>query len=173
MPAINEIIDVDFGSRVVALRAVGAALGLSNAQIPAQTMANSQRNYLYWINIARVAKSLPPLPDLDYSGFLPALNELLAEVDELLPPVVTQNPFVDASGGTAAGDVLHSTMGIWENEPTSYAYQWLRGGATIAAATTNSHTIVVADAGAILTCRVTATNAAGAGTPAVSNGVQC
>lgn len=173
MPAINEIIDVDFGSRVVALRAVGAALGLANNQMPAATMANSQRNYLYWINIARVAKGLPALPDLDYSGFLPALNHLLEQAGAVSPPVVVTAPHVDGSGGTAAGDTLECTMGNWENEPTSYAYQWLRNGATRPSSTTNAVIIAAADAGTILSCRVTASNAAGAGAPSTSNGVQC
>jgi hypothetical protein len=71
---------IDFGSRVSALRTVGAALGLSAAQIPDRTCANSQRTYLKWINAMRVAKSLQPLPGLDYSGFVPALNVLVALV---------------------------------------------------------------------------------------------
>jgi hypothetical protein len=173
MAAIDELADVDFGSRLVALRAVGAALGLSNAQMPDVNGANSQRTYLHWINVARVAKALPALPSLDYTGFVPALNALIEQANIVNPPTVVNAPHVDASGGTAAGDVLSCTMGIWNNEPTGYAYQWLRGGTNIAGQTTNAHTIVAADAGTILTCRVTASNAAGAGAPSISNGVQC
>jgi hypothetical protein len=172
MAAIDELADVDFGSRLVALRAVGAALGLTNAQMPDVNGANSQRTYLHWINVARVAVGLSALPDLDYSGFVPALNKLIEQANIVNPPTVVTAPFVDASGGTAAGDVLSCTMGIWNNDPTSYAYQWLRGGAPIGGGTANNHTIVVADAGTILTCRVTATNSAGSAS-SVSNGVQC
>jgi hypothetical protein len=73
--------DIDFGSRLVALREVGFALGVGNANVPDNRAANSQRTYLYWINKIRVAQALPPLPDLDYSGFVPALNELAALVE--------------------------------------------------------------------------------------------
>jgi hypothetical protein len=71
---------IDFGSRVSALITVGTALSVGNANIPASTASNSQRTYLFWINKMRVAKALPPLPGLDYSGFTPALNVLVALV---------------------------------------------------------------------------------------------
>jgi hypothetical protein len=169
--AINDIIDLDFGSRVSALRAVGAALGLSGAQLPAQTMANSQRNYLKWINSFRAAKSLPLLPGLDYSGFVPALDKLLADAAALNPPVNTTLPHIDSAGGVALGNVLSCTNGIWDNAPTSYTWQWRRGGVNIASAITANHTIVALDQGTSLTCQVTATNGGGAGAPAVSNSV--
>lgn len=72
--------DIDFGSRLAALRAVGTALAVGNANIPAQSCQNSSRTYLKFINLMRVAKALQPLPDLDYSGFTPALNVLAALV---------------------------------------------------------------------------------------------
>lgn len=170
MAAIDEIIDVDFGSRVVALRAVGAALGLASNQMPAPTMANSHRNYLYWINIARVAKSLPPLPDLDYTGFLPALNALLEQAGSVNPPVNIGLPTIDAGNGVAVGDVLSVAHGEWDNEPTGFTQGWRRGGALISGATGSSYTLVVADEGTTITVTVSATNSAGSGS-ATSAGV--
>lgn len=72
--------DIDFGSRLIALRQVGFALNVGNANMPDNRAANSQRTYLYWINKMRVFEGLQPLPDLDYSGFTPALNVLAAMV---------------------------------------------------------------------------------------------
>ena len=71
---------IDFGSRLSAIRNVAFALGVGNANIPSNLAANSQRTYLTWINKIRVAQALPPLPGLDYSGFVAAINVLAARV---------------------------------------------------------------------------------------------
>lgn len=75
---VGPYIHIDFGKRYEALREVGIGLGLSGASLPDQRGANSQHTYLYWINQYRVSQSLSPLPNLDYSGFQPALNVLAA-----------------------------------------------------------------------------------------------
>lgn len=170
MPAISDIIDADFGSRVVALRAVGTALGLSGAQLPSPNTANSGRTYLRWINSYRASLSLPLLPGLDFGGFNSALNALLVAAGDIAAPINVTAPYLDSSGGTAAGNVLSCTMGTWDNIPSSYAYQWKRGGVNIAGATTNAHTVVAADSGTTVTCAVTATNVGGSAS-STSNGV--
>lgn len=71
---------VDFGSRIVALRAVGTALSMTNPNMPAQNASNSNRTCLKYINLMRVAKALQPLPSLDYTAFVPAVNVLAALV---------------------------------------------------------------------------------------------
>jgi len=65
---------------------------------------------------------------------------------------------------------LTTTNGTWNNSPTSYAYQWQRNGANIGGATSSTYTQVTADAGQLITCIVTATNAGGS-EPATSNQV--
>lgn len=72
--------DIDFNNRLAALRAVGTALAVGNANIPSQSCQNSSRTYLKFINQMRVHQALQPLPDLDYNGFVPALNALAALV---------------------------------------------------------------------------------------------
>jgi endo-1,4-beta-D-glucanase Y len=47
-------------------------------------------------------------------------------------------------------------------QPTSYAYQWNRGGVAIPAATSSSYQVQNADLGLTISCTVTAVNAAGA-----------
>jgi hypothetical protein len=84
------------------------------------------------------------------------------------PPVLTTAPFV--SGTAAVGSVLTCTQGNWQYSPTGYAYQWLRGSANIAGATAATYTLATLDSGANVSCRVTATNAAGSAS-AVSNAV--
>jgi hypothetical protein len=51
----------------------------------------------------------------------------------------------------------------------SYAYQWKVDGVTIVGATASTYTILQVDEAGQFTCEVTATNAAGSGTPQVSN----
>lgn len=76
-----------------------------------------------------------------------------------------------ASGGTSVGSVLSSTTGTWSGSPSpTFTYQWRRNGIAISGATGSSYTVVVADAGALLTCLVTATNSAGAAS-AASNAI--
>jgi hypothetical protein len=80
-------------------------------------------------------------------------------------PVNTVPPTI--SGTPTVGQTLTASNGTWTNNPTSYAYQWLRcngGGnkcASIANATQQTYTLVAADAGQTMRVRVTATNADG------------
>lgn len=74
------------------------------------------------------------------------------------------------SGTPTVGQTLSVSNGTWSGSPTSYAYQWRRGGLDISGATSSSYALVPADAGTSITCRVTATNAGGS-TGAISNAV--
>lgn len=71
------------------------------------------------------------------------------------------------TGTTTIGQLLSVSDGTWLGSPTSYAYQWKRGGADIGSATNNTYTLVTADVGYTITCTVTATNGSG-GTAATS-----
>ena len=67
------------------------------------------------------------------------------------------------------GTTLTCGQGEWSNSPTGYAYRWLSNGSLIAGETTATYTIAEADAGKVIQCSVTATNAnaasAALGTP--------
>jgi len=82
--------------------------------------------------------------------------------ENTIAPAVTGNDYV--------GQVLTTTDGTWNNSPKSYTYQWQRNGANIGGATSSTYTQVTADAGQLITCIVTATNAGGS-EPATSNQV--
>ena len=79
------------------------------------------------------------------------------------PPVATDAPvIVDVPYASQEGAVLTCTMGNWDNEPTSYAYQWILDGSEILATgptydVPNDPNVIGHDA----TCIVTASNAAG------------
>jgi hypothetical protein len=85
----------------------------------------------------------------------------------------TANPAItdvtDSVNPPAVGDELSCSTGTWSNSP-SFAYQWLRGGAEIAAATSSTYTVVAEDEGKTLQCRVSATTSYGT-TAAVSSRV--
>lgn len=95
-------------------------------------------------------------------------------VDPLNPPVGLDPPpvapsVIDRPYVQQEGDVVTSTMGNWNNEPTSYAYQWQRDGSD-AGTGTATYPVVADDVGHTLTCIVTAINAGGIAS-ATSNGV--
>lgn len=71
---------VDFGNRIKVIRDVAVALTAPTFKIPAQGCANSDLHCLYWINALNASNSLGQLSNLDYTGFLRALNALVAKV---------------------------------------------------------------------------------------------
>jgi hypothetical protein len=62
------------------------------------------------------------------------------------------------TGTLTVGQTLTCSTGTWSNTPDSYSYQWKRSGAAIAGATASTYVLVGADAGATITCTVTAIN---------------
>jgi thermitase len=84
-------------------------------------------------------------------------------------PVNTTLPAI--SGTPQQGQTLTASTGTWQNNPTSYAYQWLScasGCQTISGAIANTYVPTGSDVGKTLEVRVTATNTGGS-TPATSN----
>jgi hypothetical protein len=65
-----------------------------------------------------------------------------------------------ANASLNVGDLLTCEPGAWANS-TGFTYQWLRNGNLITGATSSGYTAVATDAGAIIQCRVAATNAGG------------
>lgn len=61
------------------------------------------------------------------------------------------------------GEVMNVNVGAWVGV-VSYTFQWAADGVDISGATNLSYTVQVGDSGAVLTCDVTATNAAGSTT---------
>jgi hypothetical protein len=65
----------------------------------------------------------------------------------------------EVTGTLAVGATLNCSEGKWSGEPApTLAYQWLRDGSTIAAATASTYLVVEADEGHSLSCKVTAIN---------------
>jgi hypothetical protein len=60
------------------------------------------------------------------------------------------------TGTTTVGQTLTCSNGTWSNSPT-FARQWLRDGQPIAGATAATRVLAAGDAGALMSCRVTAT----------------
>ena len=83
-------------------------------------------------------------------------------------PVNTAAPRI--SGTAKAGSTLFCSKGTWTNSPTRYAYSWSRDGTPIAGADGATYQVQTADEELTITCTVSASNVAGAGAPALSNG---
>ena len=90
---------------------------------------------------------------------------VVAQAAFAVAPVNTTAPLI--AGTPQVGQTLTTTNGTWSNNPTSFAYQWLRCNAggnacvSVANGTQRTYTLVGADAGRTMRARVTATNADG------------
>ncbi|HKW23475.1 MAG TPA: hypothetical protein VJO13_18990 [Ktedonobacterales bacterium] len=82
------------------------------------------------------------------------------------PPVNVDVPFASLTGAMAS-----CTMGVWQGEPTEYAYAWHNDGVAIAGAAGATYAVQPDDSGHSLACVVTATNALGATAAPMSNSV--
>jgi hypothetical protein len=87
----------------------------------------------------------------------------------LAPPRNVDVPHVDGDG--SVGATLTCTEGNWDGEPTSYAYEWKRDAIEDIAGTGNTYLVAGADAGASISCVVTAANDAGSTVAPPSNAV--
>jgi hypothetical protein len=77
-------------------------------------------------------------------------------------PVPTVAPAI--TGTVSVGQVLTCSNGTWSGSPTSYAKQWTADGADIAGQTGGTYTVQSGDAGKLIGCYVTATDAYGGAT---------
>jgi hypothetical protein len=76
------------------------------------------------------------------------------------PPKNTVAPKI--TGVPKVGKTLTCAKGTWTGStPITYKYQWLRNGAPIAGATAATYVARTADKNKSISCKVTATNAAG------------
>jgi hypothetical protein len=81
-------------------------------------------------------------------------------------PVNTTPPSI--TGDARQGETLTAQNGTWENNPTTFQYQWLRCGAggagcrNITGATGRTYRVTANDVGSTIRVRVTAVNAEGA-----------
>jgi NHL repeat-containing protein len=78
-----------------------------------------------------------------------------------ITPPSLGTPTISLSGTAEVGKILTCNTGTWEGAP-SFSFQWYRNGTAIAAATSSTYTVVLADVGAAVQCKVTGTNAGGA-----------
>ncbi len=94
-----------------------------------------------------------------YASVQAASKEVVADPQPgTTPPDLTTAGTV--TGTPNVGNNLTCNTGTWTGSPT-FAIQWLRNGALIAGATSSPYTLVAADRGTAVQCRVTATNAGG------------
>lgn len=87
------------------------------------------------------------------AGFTTLTNTSAASVVGSGGFVNTVAPTV--TGFHVVGAQLTATAGTWTPNPTTVAYQWLRGGVVISGATASTYTLVAADRGKRVSVRVT------------------
>lgn len=96
---------------------------------------------------------------------------VFAATDGLIALLPVNSALPAITGTVQEGQILSVSNGSWSNNPTSYSYQWRRGGVAIAGSINASRTLTSADVGAAMSCVVTATNAAGSTPAATANTV--
>jgi hypothetical protein len=95
----------------------------------------------------------------------PAFSAVSAVVQAAIAPASTRPPNV--TGTARVGEALTTDRGEWANNPTSFAYQWLRCNAAgdacvnIPGENAQSRILTAGDLGSRLRVQVTASNAAG------------
>lgn len=86
-----------------------------------------------------------------------------------LAPTNSVAPVISGTG-TEGNTLTVTSNGTWANSPTSYTFQWKRGGTNIAGETGSTYLLSATDVGTNITCAVTATNAGGSAS-ATSNAI--
>lgn len=132
-------------------QAVFEGWAAANPDVAADMQITTEEEIAYWIR-----------PKNAY-GYELGLDE-----EGTAPPPVLPPENVDVPHVTQSGAVLNCTMGNWNGEPTSYAYQWQLNGVNVGTNAAN-YTIHADEVGQTATCTVTATNAAGSTTAPPSN----
>jgi len=118
----------------------------------------------------RTGSVIRPLANVSMTGYAQFTTSPVGPVDEILTiPIISVSPII--TGSLPVGSVLSTTTGTWLHFPASYYYVWYRGTELMETEHTNQYTSVEADVGIAITCRVTATNAAGDSISAPSNGI--
>ena len=168
---LNAMIHAAYPNRAAELTAIASALG-SDATTHDTTIETAPAGLMPGLpGQSRFTNDVLLVVNAGKAGNLTAAAMAAAITAGLateIPPVNTVAPV--ASGTGTVGQNLTVTNGTWTYAPTSYAYQWLRGGAAIAGATSGVYALVGADSGNSVSCQVTAANAAGS-TAATSNAI--
>ncbi len=132
----------------------GDAAGFSIGSIAQPTLFSSSRNE-------------PCETTLGGAGALDGVVELNGSTSEACDSytVTVRNEGAAATGLAKVGERETCEPGEWEDGPTSFTYEWVRGPLTSSGVTVvgreQSYTLAAEDGGYALTCVVTATNAYG------------
>lgn len=90
--------------------------------------------------------------------FVPAFA-LAAAVLPAPTPVNTSAPTL--TGTPAPGQTLTCSTGVWANNPSGYAYAWLRDGSPVSGQYASTYVVQTGDSGHSISCQVTASNVGG------------
>ena len=85
------------------------------------------------------------------------------------PPVNRDVPHLQGTG--AVGEILTTTVGNWDGEPTDYSFAWLRDGSQAVGSNAVTYRVDTADQGHAVTVVVSAINSKGTVAAPPSNAV--
>jgi hypothetical protein len=122
------------------------------AYIPNDPDNQDWQAYLAWLAAGGIPSPPPNMPNPPKSGV----------------PILIDSPVL--TGQPGAGATLTCDGGVWAENPTSLAFQFMRNGAPIEGANNprGAWTLMQADAGTDVTCQVIASNLIGQSEPALS-----
>lgn len=148
------------GQRIVHVTADGAVAAVFSSGADAHSSTLGEDGNLW---VAAGTSSTPGQIRRILTGIVPRL-------------IVNSRPFTTPATGVSAGAQVLANKGIWQYEPSSYAYQWQacanRTETTcvdIPGATGASYIVAPSDVGKYLRVGVTATNLNGASSPSFSS----
>jgi hypothetical protein len=87
------------------------------------------------------------------------------------PAPVNTTPPALSYGYRYEGEPVDTDDGTWDNSPTSFTYEWYRNHVLISGETLSQYILTAADADKEIECKVTAINAGGSSTPALSDAI--
>jgi hypothetical protein len=147
----------DIGAKVAADTKTTQPIALmtpAKGLMPSEAKNDLERELLILVNKGRADPGAAVMGDI--------LQELSGEDgggEDLLPPLNTDRP--EITGGTAVGDTLTCSTGLWSYAPTRYDYAWRHVASSEIGLNAPTLPLYEGDVGKQITCRVTAFNAAG------------
>lgn len=161
----STILDFDLSGAPVLPTGTYFYYGIQGEQTGTPIFRYDSGTDVFWYTAGNIAYPADTVSPADNTAGQPSL---WVEYDAIVdPPAIIIAPVV--TGTPQEGETLACSTGSWSNGPTSYTYQWESNFVDIPSATSSMYTLTGSEVGALIRCRVTATNGFGTSSPSESN----